>query len=38
LKNIDKLKESVEGHMNLLAQNHERVKKYFKHESINYAA
>jgi transposase len=37
-KNQDKLKENVEGHMNLLVQNQERVKKYFKHESINYAA
>ena len=37
-KNQDKLKENVESHMNLLVQNQERVKKYFKHESINYAS
>lgn len=32
------LQENVEKHMNMLVQNPERVEKYFKHESIQYAA
>ena len=37
-KNLEKLKENLENHMIMLAQNPERVKKYFKHKDIQYAA
>jgi transposase len=37
-KNVEKLRENVETHMRMLQQNQERVKKYFKHEMIQYAA
>ena len=37
-KNKDILQNNVKRHINLLANNPERVKKYFKHKSIEYAA
>jgi transposase len=37
-KTVEKLKESLENHMNMLQNNNERVAKYFKHPSIKYAA
>lgn len=37
-KNEKQLRENVENHMNMLAQNSDRVKKYFKHQDIKYAA
>lgn len=37
-KNKDILQNNVKQHMDLLTNNHERVKKYFKHKSIEYAA
>jgi len=37
-KNVDELQKNVENHMTMLQQNQERVKKYFKHEDITYAA
>jgi len=37
-KNQDQLKQNVENHMNMLQQNSERVKKYFRHKDIKYAA
>lgn len=37
-KNKDILQNNVKRHMDLLANNPERVKKYFKHKSIEYAA
>lgn len=37
-KNKEKLKNNVEEHMEMLVQSPERVKKYFKHKSIEYAA
>lgn len=37
-KNIAKLQENVENHMQLLQTSPERVKKYFNHEDIKYAA
>ncbi|MFT7162877.1 MAG: hypothetical protein ACI9GZ_004074, partial [Bacteroidia bacterium] len=30
--------ENLEDHMNLLQNNQQRVKKYFEHPDINYAA
>ena len=37
-KNEKQLRENVENHMNMLAQNSDRVKKYFKHQDIKYVA
>lgn len=37
-KNQEKLRKNVENHMKMLDQNPERVKKYFKHNDIKYAA
>lgn len=37
-KTKEKLQENVENHMNMLANNAERVRKYFKHKDIQYAA
>jgi len=37
-KNVKELQKNVENHMNMLQQNQGRVKKYFKHEDIEYAA
>jgi transposase len=37
-KNQEKLKENLENHMVMLVQNPERVKKYFNHKDIQYAA
>lgn len=37
-KTQEKLRSNVEDHMKLLQDNQQRVKKYFKHESISYAA
>lgn len=38
LRNKEKLKGNVEDHMSLLQANQNRVKKYFEHEEIRYAA
>jgi transposase len=37
-RNQDKLRNNVQQHMDLLQRNQHRVKKYFKHEDIKYAA
>lgn len=37
-KNEKQLKDNVINHMLMLQANQERVKKYFNHEQINYAA
>lgn len=37
-KSQKQLKENVENHMNMLCNNRDRVKKYFKHQDIRYAA
>lgn len=37
-QNQEKLKENLENHMLMLTQNPERVKKYFNHKDIQYAA
>lgn len=37
-KNQEQLKKNVQAHMKLLQNKPDRVIKYFKHESINYAA
>lgn len=37
-KNQERLKENLENHMVMLVQNPERVKKYFNHKDIQYAA
>ena len=37
-KNQQKLKENLQSHMDLLKSSSERVKKYFKHQDIKYAA
>jgi transposase len=37
-KNIIKLEENLENHMNMLVENPHRVMKYFKHKDIKYAA
>ena len=37
-KNESELKNNIENHMLMLQGNRERVKKYFKHEDIRYAA
>lgn len=37
-RNQEQLKENVENHMSTLQKNRERVKKYFRHEDIKYAA
>ena len=37
-KNKETLQNNVQNHMDMLREKPERVKKYFEHESINYAA
>ena len=37
-KTVEKLKENLENHMNMLQENSSRVAKYFRHPSIKYAA
>lgn len=37
-KDVKKLQQHVEEHMNMLQQNPMRVAKYFKHKDIQYAA
>lgn len=37
-RNEKQLKKNVQSHMKFLQRNPRRVAKYFKHESINYAA
>jgi transposase len=37
-KNQKQLQDNIENHMNMLTQNSERVKKYFNHQDIKYAA
>jgi len=37
-KNESELKNNIGNHMLMLQGNRERVKKYFKHEDIRYAA
>ena len=37
-KTQEKMKENLENHMKMLQNDSERVVKYFKHESIKYAA
>ena len=37
-KTQEKLKENLENHMNMIQKDSFRVAKYFKHESIKYAA
>lgn len=37
-KNEKQLKGNVENHMNMLKSNDERVRKYFDHEELKYAA
>lgn len=37
-KNQKQLQDNVENHMKMLSQNSERVKKYFNHQDIKYAA
>lgn len=37
-KTKEKLQENVENHMNMLAQNSDRVRNYFRHKDIQYAA
>ena len=37
-KNQKQLQENIENHMKMLTQNSDRVKKYFHHQDIKYAA
>ena len=37
-KNENQLRDNVKSHMKMLQKNPDRVKKYFKHKSIQYAA
>jgi len=37
-KNQKQLRDNVENHMKMLQENEDRVKKYFNHKDINYAA
>jgi len=37
-KTVEKLKENLDSHMNILQENSDRVVKYFNHPSIKYAA
>ena len=37
-RNQQKLQENLEDHMSLLQNNQQRVKKYFDHQDIKYAA
>lgn len=37
-KTQEKLKENLENHMNMIQKDSARVAKYFKHQSIKYAA
>lgn len=37
-KTKEKLRENLQGHMDLLQSNQQRVKSYFRHKDIKYAA
>jgi len=37
-KNEEQLRNNVEDYMNMLVQDCDRVKKYFHHQDIKYAA
>jgi len=37
-KTEEKMKKNLEKHMEILQNDSQRVAKYFKHESIKYAA
>jgi len=37
-KNVESLQSNVQNHMAMLQEKPERVKKYFEHKAINYAA
>jgi transposase len=37
-KNEEQLKDNVENHMRMLQKNQDRIKKYFNHKDIKYAA
>lgn len=37
-KNAAKLEENIHNHMEMLAENPERLRKYFNHDDIKYAA
>lgn len=37
-KTQEKMKEILKNHMEMIQNNNDRVRKYFKHESIKYAA
>ena len=37
-RNVEQLRNNVENHMLMLQQNQQRVKKYFNHKDIKYAA
>jgi len=37
-RNQEQLKKNVQDHMNMLCENKQRIKKYFNHEDIKYAA
>ena len=37
-KTQEQLQENVENHMKMLQANNQRVKKYFQHQDIKYAA
>jgi hypothetical protein len=37
-KTVEIFQKNVQGHMEMLQEKSERVKKYFNHKSINYAA
>ena len=37
-KNEEQLKDNVENHMKMLQKNQDRIKKYFNHKDIKYAA
>jgi len=37
-RNEEQLKNNIEDHMVMLQMNQDRVKKYFEHEEIRYAA
>ncbi|MFV0392737.1 MAG: hypothetical protein ACK5KP_12810 [Paludibacteraceae bacterium] len=37
-KTKEKLQSNVKEHMQMLVESPERVKKYFKHKSIEYVA
>ena len=37
-KNSEQLKDNINNHMKMLQANNDRVKKYFNHNDITYAA